>query len=208
MYLISVNIGKKEPIQYAQKSGYTGIFKRADAGPVQVTELGLEGDANIDVKNHGGFEQAVYAYGEPDYAWWSTELGRTLEPGTFGENLTIAGLESASLSAGDRLQVGPVLLQVTYPRIPCSTLGARMSDMGFVKRFRFAERPGAYFRVLRTGPVQAGDPVTLEPYQGETVTLIELYRHFYEPRSDRDFLRRYLAAPLDIPDRAEKEALL
>ena len=40
-------------------------------------------------KHHGGPDQAVYVYGEHDYAWWSEQLGRPLEPGTFGENLTV-----------------------------------------------------------------------------------------------------------------------
>ena len=80
--------------------------------------------------------------------------------------------------------------------------------MGYVKRFYFTEHHGLYCRVLQTSLVQAGDPVTLEPYQGETVTLIKLYRHSYEPPSDQDFLRRYLDAPLDILDHAEVETLL
>lgn len=204
MHLISVNIGTKQPIQYAQKSGYTGIFKQPVSSPVEVTELGLPGDAIIDVKNHGGLDQALYIYTEPDYAWWSSELGRPLEPGTFGENLTISGLESASLSAGDILRVGPVVLQATAPRIPCSTLAARMGDTGFVKRFRYAERPGLYCRVLQTGLVQAGDPVTLEPYPGETVTLTEMYRNFYEPIPGEDFKRRFQAAPVAVRDRQSK----
>ena len=87
-----------------------------------------------------------------------------LEPGTFGENLTLDGLESARLNVGDMLHSGAVTLQVTAARIPCATLAARMGDPGFVKRFRLAGRPGAYCRVLRTGMLQAGAPVTLERY--------------------------------------------
>lgn len=61
--------------------------------------------------------------------WWSFEKGQTLLPGTFGENLTISELESASFCVGDRLKVGAVTLEITAPRIPCATLAARMCDL-------------------------------------------------------------------------------
>ena len=78
-------------------------------------------------------------------------MGREIAPGTFGENLTISDLETAGLAIGDRIQVGDVCLEVTAPRIPCGTFAARMGDPGFVARFRIAERPGAYCRVIREG---------------------------------------------------------
>jgi MOSC domain-containing protein YiiM len=212
MRIASVNVGKETPIQYAKESGKTGIYKQPAAAPVEITPLGLKDDAICDVDNHGGPDQAVYIYGLPDYAWWSEALGREILPGTFGENLTIAGLESARFSIGDRLVIGssaaPVILQVTAPRIPCVTLAARMGDPAFVKRFRQAERPGLYGRVLQPGFVQAGDPVTWEPYTGETVTAIEMFRNFYEPRMDEATIRRHLAAPVAIRDRVEQEARL
>lgn len=208
MILLSVNIGKEQMIQKAHKSGLTGIYKTPVSGPVQLALLGFTGDAVVDSKNHGGPDQAVYVYTDLDYAFWATELGRSLDPGTFGENLTISDLESAHLHIGDILRVGEVLLQVTAPRIPCSTLAARMGDTSFVKRFRAAERPGVYCRVMQTGQVKAGDPVELIPYQVETVTVLEMFREFYEPSQDEAEIRRYLAAPISIRDRTAKEEQL
>ena len=208
MQLYSVNVGHERPILYAKRSGKTGIYKMPVSAPVQITVNGLSGDAICDVENHGGPDQAIYIYGTPDYAWWSDELGRELLPGTFGENLTIAGLESARLSIGDRLYVGSVILEVTAPRIPCVTLATRMGDPAFVKRFRAAERPGLYCRVIREGFVQRGDPVTLEPYPGETLTAIEMFRDFYEAELSEATLRRHLAAPIAIRDRIAKEEQL
>jgi MOSC domain-containing protein YiiM len=183
MQLLSVNVGKAQVISNGGKSGETGIFKMPQAGGVQIHPLGLEGDAIVDTENHGGLDQAVYVYGTPDYDWWSRELRRKLTPGTFGENLTITDLESATFHIGDRLRVGAVLLEVTYPRIPCSTLAARMGDPTFVKRFRYAERPGLYCRVLEPGAVQAGDPVTLERRMSENITALEMFRQFYQKKS-------------------------
>jgi MOSC domain-containing protein YiiM len=205
MQLLSVNVGQERSIQNGKRTEATGIYKLPVATPVQVTQLGLAGDAVVDVENHGGVDQAVYIYGEPDYAWWSMQLGSELEPGTLGENLTIAGLESASLNIGDMLHIGAVTLQVTAARIPCATLAARMGDPGFVKRFRAAERPGAYCRVLQTGVVQTGDAVTLARYAGETITLVEMFRDFYDPHPSAETIRRHLAAPIAVRARADIE---
>jgi MOSC domain-containing protein YiiM len=208
MQLISVNLGQKQSIENAKKMGMTGIYKQPVLTPVQITINGLSEDAICDTQNHGGPDQAVYIYGQPEYLWWSNELGHELLPGTFGENLTISGLESASYSIGDRLQVGGVTLEVTAPRIPCETLAARMDDPGFVKRFRAAERPGLYCRVIRAGWVHAGDSVRLERYPRETVSILEMFRDFYEPPHSEPVLRRYLAAPIAIRARRDKQEQL
>ncbi len=208
MQLISVNIGQERSIQQGKESGKTGIYKQPVSGPVQVTKLGLPGDAIVDTENHGGVDQALYLYTTPDYEWWSAELGRELKPGTFGENLTVNEIESAKLSIGDRLHIGEVILEVTSPRIPCVTLAARMEDPTFVKRFRHAERPGLYCRVIQEGTIQAGETVIYEPYTQPTILAIEMFRNFYKPRKDEATLRRFLAAPIHYKDREEKEAQL
>jgi MOSC domain-containing protein YiiM len=208
MHLLSVNIAHKQLIQNGNKSGETGIFKLPVSTPVQITDLGLVNDAICNLRVHGGPDQAVYIYTQPDYDWWSHSLGRQIAPGTFGENLTLSDLESAACSVGDRLHIGPVILEVTSPRMPCSTLAARMADPDFVKRYKAAERPGLYCRVIQPGPVQAGDPVTLEPYSGPTLTLLEMFRDYYLPDLSEAEIRRHLAAPIAIRDRAEMEDLL
>ncbi|MCP6756960.1 hypothetical protein NL533_35565, partial [Klebsiella pneumoniae] len=53
MKLLSVNVGKVQPIQTAKPSGKTGIFKQPRTEPVMITALGLEGDAIVDTQNHG-----------------------------------------------------------------------------------------------------------------------------------------------------------
>lgn len=208
MKVISVNIGRAQRIENAKAIGLTGIFKVPTTSAVRITALGLEGDAVCDTRHHGGVDQAVYVFGEPDYGWWSTELGRELRPGTFGENLTISGLESATFSIGDRLHMNEVVLEVTAPRIPCATLAARMGDPTFVKKFRRAERPGLYCRVIQEGWVRAGEPVTLEPYAGAPLTALEMFRDFYDGQWDEVRIRRHLAAPIAIRDRVDMEEKL
>jgi MOSC domain-containing protein YiiM len=179
----------------------TAIAKQPVEGPVAVTAEGLAGDGVGSPKHHGGPDQAVYAYGTVDYAWWSAELGRELAPATFGENLTIEGLESARCAIGDRLAIGTALFEVTAPRIPCGTLARRMGDKRFIGRFRDARRPGLYLRVLRPGEVAGGDDVTLTPAPPGALPLLELQDLFYTRHVPRARIERALAAPVAIRDR-------
>ncbi|MEM7531375.1 MAG: MOSC domain-containing protein [Chloroflexota bacterium] len=208
MILTSVNIGKAEPIENAKSSGKTGIFKQPATTAVDITAEGLAGDTICDKRNHGGVDQAVYLYGTADYDWWVSELGRALAPGTFGENLTISDLVSTEYNIGDTFTIGTVQLQVTAPRIPCVTLSRRMDDATFDKRFRDAERPGLYCRVLEPGAVQVGQAVVVARYTDETVSALEMFRNFYKPNRSEANLRRYLAAPIAIRDRVVKERAL
>ncbi|MCC7207090.1 MAG: MOSC domain-containing protein [Anaerolineae bacterium] len=200
MHLLSVNVGIERTIQKGNKSEATGIYKIPTAAPVAVGVEGLVGDVISNKKHHGGPDQAVYIYGGRDYAWWAEALGESLAPGTFGENLTISDLESAPVCIGDRLQVGEALLEITGPRIPCAKLAARMGDPQFVKRFKEAERPGLYCRVIRTGNVCAGDPVTVVRAQTgpDAVTIREAFRSFYKKGGTVAEMRRMLNAPIDI----------
>ena len=205
MKLISINVGKKQTQQNKGREEITGIYKKTVTGPVQINKLGIADDFIGSPKHHGGPDQALYIYGEGDYQWWEASLGRSLEAGTFGENLTISELESARFNIGDILQIGEVTLQVTAPRIPCGTFASRMGDPQWVKKFRAAERPGLYVRVLREGTLATGAAVTFEAYQGETLSLIEMYREFYEKAKTEESLRKHLNAPIAIRARVDLE---
>jgi len=205
MKLISVNVAHERSIPNAKRSGKTGIYKLPVHKPVWIASSGIPGDAICDTKNHGGPDQAIYIFGETDYKWWSQALHRELAPGTFGENLTISELESGPVRIGDVLQIGELSLQVTSPRMPCVTLAARMGDKTFMEQFRQAERAGLYCRVLQEGQVQSGAPVQLVRYTGETVTILEMFRDYYNPTLAEACLRLYLAAPISSRARLDKQ---
>lgn len=191
--LLSVNIGTAQHI-----AGYkplTGIVKQPVAS-VTLERLGVIDDAICDRKHHGGADQAVYLYFADDYQFWADQLGRRIEPGTFGENLTIAGVTGANVAIGDRFAIGPTVLEVTWHRTPCMTFAAHMGDPGWVRRFHRAGRPGAYCRVLEPGTVEAGMPVDYRPYSGERVTVSELMALDGARDLDPAFLRRALTTPI------------
>ncbi len=198
MKLSSVNLGQERTLQRKDHVEQTGIFKLPVDYVVKVTTLGLEGDVIISKKHHGGPDQAIYVYGGADYEWWSQELEKEISPGTFGDNLTVSELESAQFNVGDYLHLDEVTLQVTAPRIPCRTFAARMEDPHWVKRFRHAERPGLYCRVIKGGFVKAGDSVTIEKYTGDTISCLQMYRDYYDKDKSEETLRHHLNAPIAI----------
>ncbi len=154
--VISVNLAEVRTLVRRGQAIQTGIWKLPVVGQVEVGRLGLEGDRQIDTRYHGGEDKAVYAYAREDIDWWEVQLGRALENGIFGENLTLRGVDVTAAAAGDRWAVGGAILEATEPREPCWKLGERVGDAAFVKRFTQAARPGIYLRVIEGGPVAAG----------------------------------------------------
>lgn len=207
MQVVSVNRGRAQALRGRSFNGTTGIFKQPVAETVAVDALGLSGDAVCNKRHHGGPDQALYLYREEDYRFWSDELGREVAPGEFGDNLTVSGLPEPGLAIGSRLRLPDLLLEVTAPRIPCNTLAERMQDPGFVRAFFEAERPGIYLRVIEPGTVADGQACELEPFAGEQVSTIELFRASRR-KLDATALRRFLAVPIDMRTRAKFEAQL
>jgi len=161
--VLSVNIAEPRIIRWRGKDVRTGIFKEPVDGPVRASGSSLEGDLQADRRVHGGEVKAIYAYAREDYDWWERELGRELPPGTFGENLTVRGIDVTGAETGERWRVGSALLEITEPRLPCFKLGVKMGDNRFLKRFTAAGRPGKYLRIVEEGELRAGDAVEIAP---------------------------------------------
>lgn len=206
MKLLAVNLGKPERIP--SKTGMTGIFKRPQTGPLRIGKLGLEGDAVLDRKHHGGVDQAIYVYFQSDYDFWDAQMGIRIQPGTFGENLTIDGVDGMAVCVGDRFAIGEAVLEVTSHRTPCSVFAARMGDPRWVKTFRRAGRPGAYCRVIAEGAVEAGMDVGYQKFAGEQVTISELMALDGVREIPRATLERALRAPVHYKMRDDYEERL
>lgn len=184
MRLLSVNVGNPRPNPW-KGLGATGIDKRPVDGAVAVSApgpkgtgaVGLAGDRVYDVRNHGGTDQAVYAYAREDLDGWQAELGRTLANGVFGENLTTVGLDVNGAVIGERWRIGSdVVLEVSCARIPCGTFQGWLEQDGWIKRFTQAALPGAYLRVIEPGDIRAGDPVEIVHRPDHDVTVAVSFR--------------------------------
>jgi MOSC domain-containing protein YiiM len=171
---VSVNVAEVREIPRRGRMVRTGIWKLPVQGRVALRGSSVEGDEQADRRYHGGPDQAVYAYAREDTDWWEAELGRLLEHGVFGENLTLRGVEVSGAVEGELWRAGTALLEVAGPRRPFWKLGVRMGDPGIVKRFARARRPGAYLRVVEEGELEAGDEVRIVHRPAEGVSMAAL----------------------------------
>jgi MOSC domain-containing protein YiiM len=194
----AVNVGTPRPIERSNGTVETSsIWKEPVSGRVAVRGVNVDGDDQADREVHGGPDRAVYAYAGEDTDWWEAEVGRELGAGTFGENLTLRGVDVTGARVGERWRIGSVVLEVTAPRIPCWKLAKKMDDPKFIKRFTHARRPGAYLRIIEEGELGAGDEVEIVHRPDHDVTLalfVEAYEH------DRTQLHRLLDAGEALPD--------
>ncbi|NJL47235.1 MAG: MOSC domain-containing protein [Leptolyngbyaceae cyanobacterium SM2_5_2] len=129
----------------------------------QIMVAGLVGDRQRNLKYHGGPNRAL--------CLWSLEVITTLQqeghpigPGCTGENLTLAGLNWATLVPGSQLQLGEaVQIEITDYAAPCRQNMRWFSDRRF-SRISQNHYPGSsrlYARVLQEGALQTGDPVVV-----------------------------------------------
>ena len=203
MKILAVCRGSAETLP--GKKYKAGINKMAVNGPVMIDAHGIVGDAICNGDLHGGQEQAIYIEGAETLDWWAGELGRPLEPGIFGENLVIEGIDNRDIAVGDRFIAGDVVLEVTSTRIPCATFAAKMGDPKFPRRYMKAGRAGAYARVLAGGLIEAGQSITYVRYDGERILMPQLMAT-YGKRLEGAERSRYLSTPIHHKLRASLAA--
>ncbi|MFB8102182.1 MULTISPECIES: MOSC domain-containing protein [Streptomyces] len=214
MRLLSVNIGRPTPLPSAGgPGGLSGIDKRPFEGSVRVSDpgpkgtggSGLAGDAVCDLRNHGGSDQAVYAFAREELDAWERRLGgRELANGVFGENLTTLGVDVSGALIGERWRVGDeLLLEVASGRIPCRTFADHVKEEKWVRRFTQEAVTGAYLRVIEPGTIRAGDPVEIVHRPDHEVTAALQFRAV---TTERALLPSLLAAASALHPEALRKA--
>ena len=96
MEVVSVNISAEK-----------GTAKRP-VRQVRIDEYGVVGDAHA-----GAWSRQVSMISEEMTGELAIETGRRIEPGEFGENLTVRGLNLRHVGILDRFLIGKVNLEVT-----------------------------------------------------------------------------------------------
>ncbi|MBB4695413.1 MOSC domain-containing protein YiiM [Actinoplanes abujensis] len=209
-----MNVGVARPNPAKRNGGLTGIDKlpvehavdvRAPGPKTTGLHSGVVGDPIGDVKNHGGNDQAVYAYSREDYDWWQESLGRTLPPGMFGENMTTVGLDLNETRIGEVWRIGDVLeLQTTFGRIPCATFAVKMGEKQWLKRFAREARTGTYLRVITPGPLRTGDPIEIVHRPAESIGVSEAFDIYMHRKEELARLLVAEALPADLRQEIER----
>ena len=72
MKILSINISEPKKIVFNGKELITSIYKKPIDKSVELTDFGIVGDQQADLKVHGGYDKAVYAYEQ----WGFTDITR------------------------------------------------------------------------------------------------------------------------------------
>ena len=156
-----------------------GVPKTPVAAGV-ITEEGLYGDRQDDLRVHGGPSRAVCLYSFEVIVRLALE-GHPIAPGSTGENLTIAEIDWKLVEPGVVLLIGArVVLEITSYTDPCSKNAGSFIDGDF-NRMNDAVYPGesrVYARVITGGEVRRGDRVELilNEGPGRQVMPLKTYR--------------------------------
>jgi len=168
---IRVQLGDGVPTQrgtVAQLNVSGGGVPKTPVDQLEVNAAGILGDHQNDAKNHGRPFQAVCLYGLDVIEALQAE-GHPISPGAAGENITIAGIEWATLRPGAVVAIGDdVRLELSAYAIPCAK-NAQWFTGGDFKRMLQDTHPGwsrIYATVLHPGRVRQGDAVIIEPQNG------------------------------------------
>lgn len=140
-----------------------GVPKRA-VEEVDVDFAGVKGDRQRDRVNHGRPFQAL--------CLWSVEVieslraeGHPIAPGLAGENVTVSGIDWATLRPGATVQIGQVTAEISAFAIPCAK-NAGWFVAGDFERMHHEGHPGwsrLYATVRAPGRIAVGDPFDVEP---------------------------------------------
>lgn len=127
-----------------------------------LTAEGVEGDRQNDRRHHGRPFQAV--------CLWSAEVidefaeaGHPIAAGSAGENLTLRGIDWATLRPGALIHVGSAAIELSFPATPCRHQAQWFSDGDFSRISHDANPQSTrwYGWVREPGELHTGDAVTL-----------------------------------------------
>ncbi len=169
----------------------SAIDKRPAPAPWRIGPSGIAGDAQADLRHHGGPDKALHHYPLDHYAFWEREIGPNAllrRPGAFGENLSNSGWTKANVCVGDIIRFGSALLQVSQGRQPCWKLNRRFLRKIMAALVQASGRAGWYYRVLEPGVAEPGDLLRLVERPCPEWSLERLYLVLYRNTGDRDGL--------------------
>ncbi|OCT16749.1 hypothetical protein A8709_08800 [Paenibacillus pectinilyticus] len=190
MKITSINVGLPQTIQYQGKELTTGIYKTPVSSSLFVSKVQIEGDGQADLNFHGGVDKAICAYPEEHYVYWEKLRGHELEAGTFGENLTIRGLQEHDICIGDTFAIDEVIVQVSQPRQPCHKLAKRMDWPEAALHVQETGYTGYYFRVLKEGYIAPDSEMRLIARDEKAVTVAFANQIKYHDRFNLEAVKR------------------
>ena len=145
----------------------------------QVASQGLVGDEQAE-PFHGGPDRALLQFDTRHYCALAArfpDAAERLVPGSFGENLVVAGMSETTMCIGDKVQAGSVVLEVAQPRLPCFKLNYQFREPELSRYVQDHGIGGWFYRVLEQGSIADGDTIAVieRPYPEWTLARVQHY---------------------------------
>jgi MOSC domain-containing protein YiiM len=192
--VVSINIGKPKKYIYEGKQVLTGINKiPIGEEKIYLSKTNLTGDGQGDLIHHGGPDKALCVYSYNHYPYWEEQLSRKLDYGSFGENITVKGMEEDKVCIGDLFSFGEAIVQVSQPRKPCHKLAKKHGLNQLPQAVIETGYTGFYLRVIQEGEVSVMDSLELLEKHPEGLTISFVNNMVYNPSKDRDILRKIVS---------------
>ncbi|MFC7061908.1 MOSC domain-containing protein [Halobacillus seohaensis] len=190
--LVSLNVGGPECYQTDKGELESAYRKTPVKEPTFLSFLNFVGDEQADKKNHGGIDQAVCLYPAQHYKHFEKEYNQLFPFPSFGENITVDGIDERTVNIGDIFMMGEAELQVTKPRKPCYIIARTHGIDDFPKRVQTTGYTGFYLRVLKEGYVQAGDELLLKASNPHGVKVADVNDVKYHDPHNQEKIRRII----------------
>ncbi|MDD5090050.1 MAG: molybdopterin-binding protein [Candidatus Wallbacteria bacterium] len=143
-YIVSINVSPEK-----------GTVKKA------VCLAALSPGGIVNDAHAGAWHRQVSLLGQDQIDDFEKKLGRKLEPGAFGENLALGGINLDQVALFDRFLVNGAELEVTQIGKACHNDGcAIFRQVGSC----IMPKKGLFCRVLKGGKIASGDRVEHLPY--------------------------------------------
>ena len=110
------------------------------------------------------------------YPYWEKKLSIKMSPGSFGENLSISGLDENLVNIGDVFRIGEAEIQISQPRQPCHKASKLFGLKNMACQVQKTGFTGFYGRVLQPGWMKPGDNLKLVNRDAKRIT-IEMANH-------------------------------
>jgi MOSC domain-containing protein YiiM len=193
MNLVSLQLGRpRESVSHLKDGNdakwVSSIWRTPVNERLHLGRTDLAGNAQADLKNHGGPDKAVCCYSAEHYPDWRDLLELSEEEfgyGAFGENFTVTELTENAVCLGDIYALGTATVQVSQPRMPCWKVGRRWERPDLPGEMSRTGRTGFYLRVLTKGEVGAGDTLNLKERLLPEWTVARLNTALYVQKTDQ-----------------------
>jgi len=159
------------PAPLGPRGAKTSIVK-APVNALTVHSTHTDEDTQTNKRLHGGPEKVLHQYSPINYLTLKKHFPEgDFSPGTIGENISVDGMDDATVFIGDVWQFGNVELQVSAPRAPCNKINQRYGIQNLDRFVGERGITGWYYRVLKTGVIKVGDDVRLLHRENDTVNI-------------------------------------